>query len=108
MSVISRVTVVPSRLTTLVHTLRLLGEAVDRRKVMSMLFPEPLRRVELEGEAATPSASAEELLREAEALGLISVAGVAIRLSDAGLSMADDPVGWLHTTLTDPDEARSH
>jgi hypothetical protein len=105
MSVISRVTVVPSRLIALANTLDLLGGRADRAELAALMFPEALRRSA--GTTGTsdevgPSAMAEELIKEALALGLVEAHGAAVALADDGKAFRRDPRAWLHDVLTDP------
>ena len=106
MSIVSKLTVVPSRLTALLETCRFFGGSVSRSQLAKLMAPASLRSSDLVGDESE-SAVVTETVDEAVALGLIRLDGPDIQITDLGRGACDDLRGTLLPILTSIARARA-
>jgi hypothetical protein len=100
MSLVTALTVTPSRLTALLETCMVVGGRAPRMDVEGLISPPVLRR------GADPEeAKVDELLREAQRLGLAVLDGPEIVLTTDGTDASRDLRSWLWPRLLSDEDA---
>lgn len=101
MSLITALTATPSRVRTYLRTCEFLGGRVDRTELDLLLVPKSLRPSDNDD----ASAITREVTEECRSLGLITVAGQDVQLTDAGSEAAVDLATWIRPVLVRPELA---